>query len=85
MRRGKAVTEQTRPLTPELEQAFYDAVCACRDWTFEPDGEPEVYINPDRFTRHRISSVCDLILAHDNKPLPTMIVDVLYRSPMKRA
>jgi hypothetical protein len=75
------VTEQTRPLTPELEQAFYDAVYACRDWTHEPDSEPEVYVNPDRLTRHKISSICDFVLMYDNKPLPKPTFEILYRIP----
>jgi hypothetical protein len=69
----------TKPISPELEQAFFDAVYACRDWMLDPVREPEVYVNPDRFTRHKISTICQFILAQENMPLPQMTFDELYK------
>ena len=53
--------QSTKPISPELERAFFDAVYACRDWMLDPVREPEVYVNPDRFTRHKISAICQFI------------------------
>jgi hypothetical protein len=75
------MTEPLNRLTPELERAFHDAVCACRDWTHDPDEEPQVYINPDRITRHKVSTVCEIILVSENGSLPRNTLDVLYRIP----
>jgi hypothetical protein len=73
--------QSAKPLTEELERAFYHAVCECKDWANEPDREPEVYVDPDRLTRHKVSAVCTMILAHDNKPLPREVFDIVYRIP----
>jgi len=67
------------PISAELEQAFYDAVCACRDWMLDPIREPEVYVNPDRTTRHKISAICQFILTRENMPLPQRTFDELYK------
>jgi hypothetical protein len=71
--------QSTKLISPELEQAFYDAVYACRDWMLDPVREPEVYVNPDRSTRHKISAICQFILAYENMPLPQMTFDELYK------
>ena len=79
-RMENAMPEQSRkPISPELEQAFYDAVYACRDWMLDPVREPEVYVNPDRSTRHKMSAICQLILAQNNMPLPQMTLDELCK------
>ena len=79
-RMENAMPEQSRkPISPELEQAFYDAVYACRDWMLDPVREPEVYVNPDRSTRHKMSAICQLILAQSNMPLPQRTLDELCK------
>jgi hypothetical protein len=81
--------QPANPLTPELKQAFKDAIRACEDWTHQPDREPEVYVNPDRFTRYKITAICQFILACENELLPKEIFEALYipdetRSELKR-
>ena len=71
--------QSASPISAELEQALYDAVYACRDWTLDPIREPEVYVNPDRTTRHKISAICQFILTRESMPLPQRTFDELYK------
>ena len=62
------MSKSLRPLTPELQQAFYQAVMECKGWQADPE-EPEVYVY-DQIHRIKISSVCNDVIACENKPMP---------------
>jgi hypothetical protein len=73
------MSKSLRPLTPELQQAFYQAVMECKGWQADPE-EPEVYVY-DQIHRIKISSVCNDVIACENKPMPEETLGALARIP----
>jgi hypothetical protein len=73
------MSKSLKPLTPELEQAFYQAVMEFKGWQADPE-EPEVYVY-DQIHRIKISSVCKDVSACENKPMPDETLGALARIP----
>jgi hypothetical protein len=71
--------QSATPISPELEQAFYQAVMECKGWQADPE-EPEVYVY-DQIHRIKISSVCNDLTACENKPMPAETLGALARIP----
>ena len=73
------MSKSLKPQTPELEQAFYQAVMECKGWQAGSE-EPEVHVY-DQIHRIKISSVCKDVTACENKPMPAEILGALTRIP----
>jgi hypothetical protein len=73
------MSKSLKPLTPELEQAFHQAVMECKGWQADPE-EPAVYVY-DQIHRIKISSVCKDVSVSENKPMPEETLGALARIP----
>jgi hypothetical protein len=72
--------DEPNPLTPEMKQAFGNAVLAYNDWRHQGGSERMLTIGESR-QLHSTYSICGFVLAFANEPLPDRLAILLARMP----